>query len=60
MQEDVTVYKGNEKLSHQTTATGAVGLGDANLFQSFMVCSNYATDYTALTFSKVKAGPFDL
>ena len=54
------MYKGNEELSHQTTATGAVGLGDANLFQSFMVCSNYATDYTALTFSKVKAGPFDL
>merc|ERR1719341_399215 len=53
--KDVTVYKGDKKLAHETDATGAVGLGDASLFQSFMVCSEYSPTRTRLSFSKVAA-----
>ena len=56
LQKDVTVYKGDKKLAHETDATGAVGLGDASLFQSFMVCSEYSPTRTRLSFSKVAAG----
>ena len=56
LQEDVTVYKGDKKLAHETDATGAVGLGDASIFQSFMVCSEYSPTRTRLSFSKVAAG----
>ena len=50
------MYKGDKKLAHETDATGAVGLGDASLFQSFMVCSEYNPTRTRLSFSKVAAG----
>ena len=56
MQEAVTVYKGDKKLAHETDATGAVGLGDESLFQSFMVCSEYSPTMTRLSFSKIAAG----
>ena len=56
LQKDVTVYKGDKKLAHETDATGAVGLGDESLFQSFMVCSEYSPTRTRLSFSKVAAG----
>ena len=56
LQKDVTVYKGDKKLAHETDATGAVGLGDASIFQSFMVCSEYSPNRTRLSFSKVAAG----
>ena len=52
----MTAYKGNKKLAYETDATGAVGLGDASIFQSFMVCSEYSPTRTRLTFSKVAAG----
>ena len=50
------MYKGNKKMAHETDATGAVGLGDSSLFQSFMVCSEYSPTRTRLSFSKVAAG----
>ena len=56
IQESVTVYKGDKKLAYETDATGAVGLGDASIFQSFMVCSEYNSTRTRLSFSKVAAG----
>ena len=56
LQKAVTVYKGDKKLAHETDATGAVGLGDESLFQSFMVCSEYSPTRTRLSFSKVAAG----
>ena len=56
LQKAVTAYKGNKKLAYETDATGAVGLGDASIFQSFMVCSEYSPTRTRLSFSKVAAG----
>jgi hypothetical protein len=56
LQDDITVYKGRTKLDHSTDASGAVGLGDPVLFQSFIVCSEYDVTKTRLTFSKIAAG----
>ena len=56
----MTAYKGNKKLAYETDATGAVGLGDASIFQSFMVCSEYSPTRTRLSFSKVAAGALNL
>ena len=56
----MTAYKGNKKLAYETDATGAVGLGDASIFQSFMVCSEYSPTRTRLSFSKVAAGAWNI
>ena len=56
LQKAVTAYKGDKKLDYETDATGAVGLGDASIFQSYMVCSEYSPTRTRLSFSKVAAG----
>jgi len=53
--EEITAYKGDKKLKWETHASGAVGLGASNLFQSFVVCSEYSTERTKLSFSKIKA-----
>ena len=60
MQKAVTAYKGEKKLAYETDATGAVGLGDASIFQSFMVCSEYSPTRTRLSFSKVAAGAWNI
>ena len=39
----MTVYKGNKLLDISTDANGAVGLGNENLFQSFIICSEHGT-----------------
>ena len=56
----MTAYKGNKKLAYETDATGAVGLGDASIFQSYMVCSEYSPTRTRLSFSKVAAGAWNI
>ena len=56
VQEAITVYKGDKKLEQETDAIGAVGLGASNLFQSFVVCSEYTKDNTRLSFSKISSG----
>jgi len=62
--DDVTVYKGNDLLEASTDANGAVGLGDENLFQSFIICSEYGLTKddtgieslsTKLTYGKIAA-----
>ena len=56
-QEKVSVYKGSKKMDHETEATGAIGLGDATILQSFVICSKYDKDEgTRLSFAKVDAG----
>ena len=61
-QDDVTVYKGKTNLDYATDADGAVALGDAKLFQSFIICSEYAQDSdtdiykTRITYGKIAAG----
>ena len=44
-------------MDHETEATGAIGLGDATILQSFVICSKYDKDEgTRLSFAKVDAG----
>ena len=61
----MTVYKGNKLLDISTDANGAVGLGNENLFQSFIICSEHGTFKddegletvsTKLTYGKIAAG----
>ena len=68
-QDEVTVYKGNHILSASTDADGAVALGNENLFQSFIICSEYSTAKDVngfdtrtikLTYGKISAGMNDL
>ena len=54
------MYRGNE-LIVEIDATGAVALEDPNIFQSYIICSEYAVDNenvwkTRLTYGKVAAG----
>ena len=63
VQRDVTVYKGTQNLNYATEATGAVGLGDANIFQTYIICSEYSTSAeddqtwkTRLTYGRISAG----
>ena len=67
-QDEVTVYKGNHILSASTDADEAVALGNENLFQSFIICSEYSTAIdvngfdtraTKLTYGKISAGMND-
>ena len=65
VKDDVTVYKGNNLLEASTDANSAVGLGNKNLFQSFIICSEHSVDEddnglktvsTKLTYGKIAAG----
>ena len=55
-------------LDYSTDANGAVGLGNANLFQSFIICSEHKetnqngvkTFSTKLTYGKIAAGKLGL
>ena len=56
----MSVYKGTRKEGVETDAPGAVALEDPDLFQSYVVCSQYeqtgGTARTKLTYGKVDAG----
>lgn len=61
----MTVYKGSQLLDAATDASGAVGLGNEELFQSFIICSEHKTTAdskgvetlsTKLTYGKIGAG----
>ena len=63
LQDGVTVYRGRELAGASTSEPGAVGLQDPNIFQTYIVCSEYdqAPDdeniwKTRLTYGKVAAG----
>ena len=62
VQDGVTVYRGRELTRASTSESGAVGLEDPNIFQTYIVCSEYdksADDEnwkTRLTYGKVAAG----
>ena len=57
------MYRGRELTRASTSEPGAVGLEDPNIFQTYIVCSEYdkAADdeniwKTRLTYGKVEAG----
>lgn len=57
------MYKGTTNLDYSTQADGAVGLGDPDLFQSYVVCSEHYRESginqilrTRITFGKIAAG----
>ena len=59
------MYKGDKLLEISTDADGAVGLGNEDLFQSFIVCSEHGTVSddagvetvsTKITYGKIAAG----
>ena len=56
----MSVYKGTRKVGVETDAPGAVALENPDLFQSYVVCSQYEETEgivrTKLTFGKVDAG----
>ena len=64
LQEEVTLYKGNQLLDSSTNASEAVGLGIKDLFQTYIVCSeNEPTTYdgvetisTKLSYGKIVKG----
>ena len=58
------MYKGNKLLESATDSNEAVGLGNMDMFQSYVVCSEHGpanidgieTISTKLTFGKITAG----
>ena len=58
------MYKGDKLLDAATDANGAVGLGNKNLFQSYIICSEHGEVVeegvkrvsTKLTYGKIAAG----
>ena len=58
------MYKGNQLLESATDSNEAVGLGNMDMFQSYVVCSDHGpsnidgveTISTKLTFGKITAG----
>ena len=58
------MYKGNRQLDSTTDANEAAGLGNDDMFQSYVVCSEHGPDNvngvetisTKLTYGKIKAG----
>ena len=61
-QDGISMYKGKQQKAF-TDATGAVALEDPNIFQTYIVCSEYGKDAaggtewkTRLTYGKVAAG----